>query len=84
MAKRRGSRKLGIFRRVYSPLNHILSATRNVGKSVFRRTGRVVDEGLGVIQNTGVALTKHANMAVRNLTRRKNRSGRKNTRRNRK
>jgi hypothetical protein len=81
---RKGSRKVGIFRRVYSPLNHLLSATRNVGKSVFRRTGRVVDEGLGVIQNTGVAITKHANMAVKNMTRRKNRKGRKASRRNRK
>lgn len=81
---RKGSRKVGIFRRVYSPLNHLLSATRNVGKSVFRRTGRVVDEGLGVIQNTGVAITKHANMAVKNMTRRRaSRKGGK-SRRNRK
>lgn len=81
---RKGSRKVGIFRRVYSPLNHLLSATRNVGKSVFRRTGRVVDEGLGVIQNTGVAITKHANMAVKNMARRRaSRKGGK-SRRNRK
>jgi hypothetical protein len=83
MAKRRGTRKLGLFRKVYSPLNHLLMATRNVGKSVFRRSGRVVDEGLGLIQNTGSAVAKHANMTVRNITRRKSRS-RKASRRNRK
>lgn len=83
MAKRRGTRKLGLFRKVYSPLNHLLMATRNVGKSVFRRSGRVVDEGLGLIQNTGSSVAKHANMTVRNITRRKSRS-RKASRRNRK
>ena len=75
---RKGSRKLGLFRKVYSPLNHLLMATRNVGKSVFRRSGKIVDEGLGAIQNTGAAVAKHANMTVRNITRRKaTRKGRK-------
>ncbi len=79
MAKRRGTRKLGLFRKVYSPLNHLLMATRNVGKSLFRRSGRVVDEGLGAVQNVGTAVAKHANMTVRNITRRKNRkASRKN------
>lgn len=86
MAKR-GTRKLGLFRKVYSPLNHLLMATRNVGKSVFRRSGKIVDEGLGVIQNTGAAVAKHANMTVSNITRRKSRSrkaSRKGSRKNRK
>jgi len=78
MAKRRGTRKLGLFRKVYSPLNHLLMATRNVGKSLFRRSGKVVDQGLGLVQNTGSAVAKHANMAVANITRRKNRKSRKN------
>jgi hypothetical protein len=83
MAKRRGTRKLGLFRKVYSPLNHLLMATRNVGKSLFRRSGKVVDQGLGLVQNTGSAVAKHANMAVANITRRKSRS-RKASRKNRK
>ena len=78
--KRRGTRKLGLFRKVYSPLNHLLMATRNVGKSVFRRSGKIVDEGLGVIQNTGSAVAKHANMTVSNITRRKSRKNRKGSR----
>ena len=77
---RRGSRK-GIFSRVYSPLNHLLRATRNVSKSVFRRSGRIVDQGLGIVSDTGAAVAKHANMTVRNITRRKNRKSRKNSRR---
>ena len=84
---RRGTRKAGkrgLFTRVYSPLNHLLQATRNVGKSVFRRSGRIVDEGLGAISNTGRVIVGHANASVRNLTRRKDRKNRKNTRRNRK
>ena len=82
MAKRAGTRKLGLFRKVYSPLNHLLAATRNVGKTVFRRSGRIVDEGLGAVQNTGIAIAKHANMTVRNITRRK--ASRKNRKANRK
>ena len=86
---RRGSRKAskgrrGIFTRMYSPLNHLLQATRNVGKSVFRRSGRIVDESLGAVSNTGKSIVSHANMSVRNITRRKDRKNRKNTRRNRK
>ena len=47
MKKGRGMKKgKGLFSRVYSPLNHLLQATRNVGKSVFRRSGRIVNEGL--------------------------------------
>lgn len=82
---RRGTRKSGrrgLFTRVYSPLNHLLQATRNVGKSVFRRSGRIVDESLGAVSNTGKALVSHANMSVRNITRRKNRKSR--SRKNRK
>jgi hypothetical protein len=82
---RRGGRKTGLFTRVYAPFKHQVSATRNVGKSVFKRTGRVVDQGLGAVDNIGTAITKHANQAVRNVTKRKGRKNtRKNTRRNRK
>jgi hypothetical protein len=73
----------GIFGRVYAPLYHLLEAGRNVGKSAMKRTGSIVDNGLGFAQNTGVAVTKHANMAVRNITSRRNRKNKSNSRRNR-
>jgi hypothetical protein len=85
MAKK-GTRKSirgGIFGKVYSPIRHLLMATRNVSKSVFRRGGRVVDNGLGLVQNVGTAATKHANMTIKNITKSR-RNNRKNTRRNRK
>ena len=86
MAKRgtrRSSRK-GIFARVYSPLYHLLEATRNVGKSAFKRSGRVVDEALGLGQDVGTSVTRHANMTVRDIISRKRksrRSSRRSTRR---
>lgn len=58
----------GIFRRVYSPIQHLIEATRNVSRSAFRRGGKIVDNTLGFGGNVGNALTKHANMAVRNVT----------------
>jgi hypothetical protein len=58
-----------------------------VGRSVFKRGGRVVDSTLGLGQNVGTAVAKHANATVKNVLRRRNRknsrrNSRKNTRRN--
>jgi len=56
-----------------------------VGRSVFKRSGRVVNSALGLGQNVGTAVAKHANATVKNVLRRRNRkNSRKNTRRNRK
>jgi hypothetical protein len=87
MAKKgtRKANRTGIFGKVYSPIRHLLMATRDVSKSVFRRSGRVVDNGLGLVQDVGTAATKHANMTVKNITKsRKNRRNQNKTRRNRK
>ena len=82
--KSRSSKKL--FSRVYAPVHHLLAATRNVGHSLFTRSGRIVDQGLAAVNNVGSSVAKHANMTVRNVTRRRasTRKHRKNTRRNRK
>ncbi len=83
MARKSGSRKL--FSRVYAPVHHLLSASRNVGRSLFFRSGRIVNQGLAAVDNVGSAVARHANMTVRNVTRRRSsRKHRKNTRRNRK
>ncbi len=84
MARKSSRRSSGkrLFSRVYSPLHHLLSATRNVSNSVFRRSGRIVKEGIGAVDNVGVSLAKHANQTVRNVVGR--RSSRKNSRKNRK
>ncbi len=72
----------GLFGKVYSPLHHLLAATRNVSRAVFKRTGKVVDQGVGLVDNTGSAIAKHADATVRNVTGRKGRKGsRKATRR---
>jgi|UniRef100_A0A6C0KJA0 hypothetical protein len=81
---RRSTRKLGLFRRIYSPLNHLVSATRNVGKTVFTRSGRIVDQGLGGVQNIGRSVVGHADGAVSNLINRKSRKNRKASRKSRK
>jgi hypothetical protein len=77
--------KLGLFRRLYSPLNHVVGAVRNTGKTLFTRSGRIVNEGLGGIQNIGRSIPAHLDGAVHNLTsrRRRDRKNKKNTRKNR-
>lgn len=88
MAKSRKSGKSkGLFRRVYSPIEHLIEAGRNISRAAFKRTGRIVNNGMGLVGNVGKAVTSHANKTVRNVVRRKSRSARKSrkqTRRNRK
>jgi hypothetical protein len=92
MARRATRKSKGLFRRVYSPIQHLIEASRNVSRSVFRRGGKVVDNTLGLGQNVGGTLAKHLNGTVKNVLSRKNRknsrknrkNSRKNSRRNRK
>jgi hypothetical protein len=51
---------------------------------VFKRSGRIVDSTLGLGQNVGTAVAKHANATVKNVLSRRNRKNRKNSRKNRK
>jgi len=87
MARRATRKSKGLFRRVYSPIQHLIEASRNVSRSVFRRGGKVVDNTLGLGQNVGGIAAKHLNGTVKNVLSRKNRKSRrnrKNSRRNRK
>lgn len=82
VVKTRKSKGKRLFSRVYSPLHHLIAATRNVTGSVFKRSGKIVDQGLGAVDNVGQSLAKHANQTVRNIVgKRKNR---RDTRKNRK
>ncbi len=87
MAKR-GTRSKRFFSRLYSPVHHLLSATRNISSNLVRRSGRIVNTGLGAVDSAGTAVVKHANMAVNNITGRRRKNSRKhrkmNTRKNRK
>lgn len=89
MAKstRKSGKSRGLFRRVYSPIEHLIEAGRNISRAAFKRTGRIVNNGLGLVGNVGKSVTSHANKTVRNIVKRKtrsNRKSRKQTRRNRK
>jgi hypothetical protein len=90
----RGTRKSkGLFRRVYSPIDHLIEAGRNISRAAFKRSGRIVNNGLGLVGNVGKSVAGHANKTVSNIVGRKNRKDRKDrkdrksrkqTRRNRK
>lgn len=84
---RKSGKSRGVFRRVYSPIEHLIEAGRNISRSAFKRTGRIVDNGLGLVGNVGKSVTSHANKTIHNIVRRKSRGSRKSrkqTRRNRK
>ena len=74
---RRVNKSKGLFRRVYSPIHHLIEATRNVARSTLRRGSRVADNVLGLAGNVGSSVAKHANMTVRNVRGRKNRKSKK-------
>jgi hypothetical protein len=82
MARRATRKSKGLFRRVYSPIEHLIEAGRNISRAAFKRTGRIVNNGIGLVGNVGKTVTTHANKTVRNVV--KGRKNRKQTRRNRK
>jgi len=75
--RRVNKKSKGLFRRVYSPIHHLIEATRNVARSTLRRGSRVADNVLGLAGNVGSSVAKHANMTVRNVRGRKNRKSKK-------
>ena len=83
VARRTRKASKGLFRRVYSPIHHLIEASRNVGRATVRRSGRVLDSVLGLAGNVGSSVAKHANAAVRNVVSRKSRKSRKSGRKSR-
>ena len=87
MSKSRNSTRKsgkGLFRRVYSPIEHIIDAGRNISRAAFKRTGRIVNNGMGLVGNVGKSLVSHANKTVRNVVRRKSRKQTRKSRKSRK
>lgn len=93
---RRGTRRSGrgIFSRLYSPIGHLLSAGKESVGAVTNTAKGVVGEGIHGLDKIGRSVSKHANMAVKDVfTRkggkrkargtRKSRKSRRNTRRRR-
>ena len=75
---RRGSRKsLGIFSRLYSPISHLLAAGKESVGAVTNTAKGVVGEGIGGLDKIGRSVTRHANMAVKDVLSRKRRNGTK-------
>ena len=73
----------GLFTRLYSPIGHLLAASKNSVGAVTNTAKGVVGTGLNGVNRVGRAVTGHANQSVRNLVGRKNRKGGK-SRKNRK
>ena len=70
---RRSKNSLRLFQRAYSPVYHLLEATRNVGKSAVSRSGKILNNVLGFAQNTGVATTRGLNRSINGVVRGKTR-----------
>ena len=75
---RKGSRKsLGLFGRVYSPVNHLFMAAENSVSALANGASGITRTGLGTVNKVGKSITGHADKAVKNIVSRKRRGGRK-------
>lgn len=74
---RRGTRRSsrGIFSRLYSPIGHLLAAGKESVGAVTNTAKGVVGEGVHGLDKIGRSVTKHANMAVKDVFTRKRRGG---------
>lgn len=77
-SSRKSSRKtLGLFGRVYSPVNHLFMAAENSVNALARGTGNIIHTGLNSVNKVGKSVTGHADQAVRNIVSRRSRKNRK-------
>jgi hypothetical protein len=83
MARRGTRRSRGIFSRLYSPIGHLLSAGKESVGAVTNTAKGVVGEGIHGLDKIGRSVTKHANMAVKDVLKRKS-GGKRKTRKTRK
>jgi hypothetical protein len=68
---------------VWAPFKHILSATgESVGK-LGKGAGKVVKGSINAVRGVGNSFSKHANMAVRNMSRKGKKSKKRSTRKSR-
>jgi len=72
-----GARTSGLFRKIYSPIGHLLQATGEAVGTVTNTARNVVRKGISGVNNIGRSVTGHANMAVRNVISRKRRGNRR-------
>jgi hypothetical protein len=78
--RRGGAKSLGLFGRVYSPVNHLFQAAENGVGTLTSGTGSIVRTGLRSVRNVGKSVASHADQAVRNVVSRKGRKSRRGTR----
>ena len=72
MARRSSTRRSnGIFSRLYSPFGHLLSAGKESVGAVTNTAKGVVGEGVHGLDKIGRSVSKHANMAVKDVFTRK-------------
>lgn len=71
MARRGTRRSKGIFSRLYSPIGHLLAAGKESVGAVTNTAKGVVGEGIHGLDKIGRSVTKHANMAVKDVFTRK-------------
>jgi hypothetical protein len=77
---RKGGKGLRLTQRAWAPFGHAMDATGETVKEVGSVAGNLVRRSLQSVKTLGNIWTKHTNMAIRNVTRRKRRGSRKGTR----
>jgi len=82
--KSRGTRKAksGIISKVLRPFGHLFSATGESAGKLGNGLGDIVKRSVKAFKGVGSSFSRHAGMAVRNLTKRNSKNSRKSSRKN--
>ena len=68
---------MGVFHMVWAPFKHIFMASGESVQKLGSGAGKIVKTGVNTVRGVGNSFSKHANMAVRNISRRKGRNASK-------
>jgi hypothetical protein len=69
--KTRKSSGFSLFRRIWSPIGHMLQAGEESSQRIGVSAGKMAKEGIGAVRNIGTRIARHTNEAIHGLTRRK-------------
>ena len=73
----RNQNRTGIISRVWGPFGHFFSASGESAKQVGTTAGSVVQQTLYAVKGVGNTFARHANMAVRGVTKRRKSRGKR-------
>jgi len=74
---------MAVFNKVWAPFKHIFMASGESASKLGKGAGKIVKTSIDAVRGVGNSFSKHANMAVRNITRKGKKSKKQGSRKSR-